>query len=103
LGISVPANQRPSSRFAGGDVVQAYYVSKNSNGSVDGSPPKATAIAKPLLVIDVSGGSGSSSAIVSVLVDSDTAAELAIPASQGNVALTQLPVGTRPELSLSGG
>jgi hypothetical protein len=101
LGISVPAQQRPSTQFSAGDIVQAYYVVKGNSSGAD-TAPVATKIADPLLVIGVHTSSGDGSSIVSVLVGADTAAALAIPASQGNIVLTKLPVGTKPELSLTG-
>lgn len=101
LGISVPAAQRPSSQFSAGDVVQAYYV-QTANSSAGEVPPTASKIADPLLVIGVHTSSGDGSSIVSVLVNSDTAAALAIPASHGQVVLTRLPPGAKPELSLTG-
>lgn len=102
LGISVPATQRPSLQFAAGDVVQAYYVVKN-NSSSDTTAPTANKIAYPLLVTGVqSSQTGDGSSVISVLVNADTAQQLAIPASQGNVTLTRLAYGVRPELSLVG-
>jgi hypothetical protein len=96
VGIVVDQNRRPSEVPSPGDVVRIYYVT--SGGSTSKGAPDNPVLVNAARVIDVGSGSDSGTESVTVLLSSETAADVAGYASTNNVALTVLPADTKPSI-----
>lgn len=101
VGIVVNTTQRPSEVPAPGDVVRVIYISGTSRESTqpNGVSP-GRAIVQSARVVNVGSGGGVGARNVTVLVDDAVAGKVAEFASSGHIALTILPLATRPPLDM---
>lgn len=97
VGVNLAANQQPSSGISAGDVVRAYVINKSSDSLTPGQ-----ALVDAARVTDVSAASSSSgnSTTVTLLVTSSAAPALIAAATQGAVAVAELPKSTKPPIDL---
>lgn len=102
VGVVLDTNQRPSQVPEPGDVVRVYFVagtSSDNGGSSLGLAPGETVV-KSARVVSVGSGRGADSRSVTILVSDEAAGPLANFASSGNLAMSVMPIGTRPLVDL---
>jgi len=105
VGVVVNTTQRTSNVPAPGEVVRIYYVSGASaeqGGSGGGRTPGENVVAAARVVYVSTGRSGDSRNIT-VLVRDQAAGEVAELASSGHLAMTVLPIGSKPIVDLVAG
>ncbi|MDH2413231.1 SAF domain-containing protein [Nocardioides sp. CER19] len=96
VGVVVDPNRRPSDVPEAGEVVRLYYVA--SGGAANTDVPDNPVVVDAARVIGTGAGSDSGTESVTVLVESDAAADVANYASTGNLAMTVLPDDTKPAI-----
>jgi Flp pilus assembly protein CpaB len=96
VGVVVDPNRRPSDVPEPGQVVRLYFVA--GGGAASDNVPDNPVIVNAARVIGTGAGSDSGTESVTVLVDSDVAADVANYASTGNLAITILPDDTKPAI-----
>lgn len=96
FGVNVTDQLRPAGGLAVGDIVRAYYVPKNYQGSEP--PPPGRTLAGAVRVVRTETGAASGGEVYSLLVTADEASALEIAAGTGQIGLGLLPPGTTPDV-----
>jgi hypothetical protein len=99
VGVVVDVTRRTTTRPEAGDVVRLIYVS-GAGGQPVGNLSPGDTVVEAARVVDTGAGNGSGSSGLSVLVDDDTAGQVADLASTGSIAVTVLPADTKPAVDL---
>jgi hypothetical protein len=100
VGVVVSPSQRTSSLPRPGDVVRLFYVSGSGQQASAGGLAPGEKVVDAARVVFTGSGQGSDSRNVTVLVDVNTAGDVAEYASSGHLALSILPSGTIPRPDL---
>jgi hypothetical protein len=88
VGAVLAPAQRPASQPRFGDVVAIYDVPKSDSGAT------ASRLVEAAQITDVGAASGTDGLPVSLRVPADSAASVATAASQGELTIVELPLGT---------
>jgi hypothetical protein len=99
VGVVVDITRRTTERLQAGDIVQLVYVSGSGDQTSSvGSP--GDSIVRAAKVVAVGSGGGSGQLRVSVLVPDRDAGLVADLASSNSIAMTLLPLDTKPVVDL---
>ncbi|MGN6608492.1 MAG: SAF domain-containing protein, partial [Jatrophihabitans sp.] len=94
VGVSVGSGARPAGSISPGDIVRAYDTPKNTDSAT--TDTGSAVLVDAAIVVDVHSSSSGDTQVVSLLVDQQAAALLVQRNAQGEVALAELPAGTKP-------
>lgn len=96
VGIVLDAARRPSEFPKPGQVVRVYFVA----GSGGGATPSNRVLVNAARVLGVGSGSGAGTRSITVLVNSNIAADVTNYASSNNLAIAVLPDATAPQIDV---